>query len=862
MPTDKKRFYKTEELFAIGEQRSFTGEALKEVALPLGGLGTGTVSLGGRGQLRDWEIFNRPGKGRTLPYTFPAIYTKTASCKSIARVLESKLQPSFVAGGGMDPAQVCGLPRLESAVFKGEYPFGFIEFQDKKLPVKVELEAFNPFIPLNEKDSAIPAAILRYRVTNKSREKVNVTICWSIMNACGNDGVNQVGVRWEGFGQNVNEFVDQGAWRGIKMTQTKYPEDSIRFGSMALATTHKDVTYIEAWTRTKWWDDCQAFWDDFKADGKFNDNGLHGPSPEGTTYYTTLGLCVTLAPGKSAELPFIITWYFPNRENYWNQEEEVKGAKLRNRYADFFSDAWDVAGYLAKNLPRLEKETREFSDALYDSTLPTVALDAAGANMSIMRTTTCLFLDDGRFYGFEGCHDTGGCCPMNCTHVWNYEQAVAYLFPSLETSMRLTDFTANVLEDGKMAFRTHLPLGKHRWSWFGAADGQMGCILKYWREYLMSGDKDFLKLIYPAAQQALGFVWAEWDKDQDGVMEAIQHNTYDIEFQGANTMMGTLYLGALKVMEKVATILGDKAFAKKCAELFESGSAKHDELLWNGEFFVQDVDLNVEDPPRYQFGPGCLSDQLLGQWFCEVVGLGYVLPEDHVRKALKSIFNYNWQPDLSDHESVQRTYALNDEAGLLLCTWPKGGRPAYPFAYADEVWTGIEYQVAAHLIYENMLEEGLSIVKGVRDRHNGIARNPWDEFECGHHYARAMSSWSLILALTGFRYSAPEKSIAFGPKVNASNFRTFFSTGSGWGVFSQKVSGGKLSASISLSYGKLELASLALDVPSDNACAKVKVTAGGVNSPAVLERVEDRAVIRLAKTTKLKAGTTLAVSIS
>ncbi len=189
---------------------------------------------------------------------------------------------------------------------------------------------------------------------------------------------------------------------------------------------------------------------------------------------------------------------------------------------------------------------------------------------------------------------------------------------------------------------------------------------------------------------------------------------------------------------------------------------KHAEKLFNGEFFIQEVDL--ETAPRYQFGPGCLSDQLLGQWFCEVVDLGYVLPEEEVKSALESIFKHNWKGDLSDHDSVQRTYALNDEAGLLLCTWPNGGRPRYPFTYADEVWTGIEYQVAAHLIYEDMVEEGLAIVKGVRDRHDGVARNPWNEFECGHHYARAMSSWSLILALSGFHYNARERFIAFAPE--------------------------------------------------------------------------------------------------
>ncbi|MCX8052356.1 MAG: non-lysosomal glucosylceramidase [Armatimonadetes bacterium] len=849
--------YTDEDLFAHREQRSFTGDSLKEIAFPLGGIGTGNVSLGGRGNLRDWEIFNRPGKGRVLPYTFPAIFTRTASGNTLARVLESKLLPPFAVGSGMPPDQVCGLPRLEKATFKGEYPFAWIIFKDSSLPVRIELEAFNPFVPLNEKDSAIPVAILKYRLTNIVSERVDATVCWSMMNPCGFDGTYTPGRRGDAFGGQKNDFVDEGAFRGIRMTQSKHPVEDVKFGSCALVTTHKNVTYLEAWTRSGWWDDAQAFWDDFRADGDLTDNGVHDPSPDNTADVASLGLKVSLAPGETVELPFIFTWYFPNRENYWNREEEVRGARLRNRYADLWNDAWDVASYVVANLGRLEKETSEFRDALYKSTLPAVALDAAGANMSIMRTTTCVWLDDDRFYGFEGCNDVAGCCPMNCTHVWNYEQAVAFLFPPLERTMRLTDFTTNVEPSGKMAFRPHVPLGRTLHKFHAAADGQMGCILKLYREYLMSGDLDFLRNLYPGAKRSMEYVWTEWDKDRDGVMEGVQHNTYDIEFVGANTMMGTLYLGALKAMEKIAAILDDQEFSAYCAELFQSGFQKHSEKLFNGEFFVQDCD--VETAPRHQYGQGCLSDQLLGQWFCEVVRLGHVLPPNEVRSALEAIFRYNWRPDLSTHESVQRTYALNNEAGLLLCTWPNGGRPRFPFSYADEVWTGIEYQVAAHLIYEGFLDEGLAIVKGIRDRHDGVSRNPWNEFECGHHYARAMASWSVILALTGFHYSAPDRLIAFGPKVNAADFRSFYSTGSCWGIYSQRLVEGCFSAKISVSWGEVELQKIELDVPSDYVCRSVRASIGAKDLAPLFEKNGDRLVVTLGDSAKISVGEALEI---
>lgn len=861
MPKNKNVPYSDNDLFGLRAQRSYTGDALREIAFPLGGIGTGNVSLGGRGQLRDWEIFNRPGKGRILPYTFPAIYTRTASGEILARVLESKLQPPFVASSGMLPERLCGLPRLEHAEFEGEYPFAYVDFKDKKLPVSVKLTAFNPFIPLNEKDSAIPTAIFLYKLTNHSNEKLDATICWSMMNACGYDGTYEPNRGNNAFTRQKNEFIDNGEWRGIKMTSTIYPEGDIRFGSMALVTPAKNTTHLEAWTRSGWWDDCQKFWDDFKSDGELTDNGVHDNSPDGVADITSLGIKVALNPGETAELPFILTWYFPNRDNYWDTEEQVKGAMLRNRYGDFYKDAVDVASYVVNNLPRLEKQSEEFKEALYKSTLPEIVLDAAGANMSIMRTNTGLWLDDDRFYGFEGLGDFGGCCPMNCTHVWNYEQAVAHLFPRLERTMRITDYCNNTEDNGRMAFRTKLPLDRNlRWQFHAAADGQMGCILKVYREFMLSGDLDFVKQVWPGMKKTMDYAWNEWDKDQDGVIEGIQHNTYDIEFHGPNTMMGTFYLGALKAMDKLATVLGEADYAGKCRDLYEKGRKNLADKTWNGEYFIQIYD--PEKATHYQFGAGCLSDQLLGQYFCEVVGLGDMLPEDMMKSALAAIFKYNWKSDLTDHQSVQRTYALNNEAGLLLCTWPNGGRPAFPFTYADEVWTGIEYQVAAHLIYKDMLEEGLAVVKGARSRHNGIARNPWDEFECGHHYARAMASWALVLALSGYHYSAPEKLISFAPKVNAGDFHCFYSTGSGWGTYSQKTNGSELTAAIEVAYGELDLSKVKLHLPKNNSGSNARASIGGREVGYAVEKNGEFVAVTLTQPAKISAGEALVITVA
>ena len=217
-----------------------------------------------------------------------------------------------------------------------------------------------------------------------------------------------------------------------------------------------------------------------------------------------------------------------------------------------------------------------------------------------------------------------------------------------------------------------------------------------------------------------------------------------------------------------------------------------------------------------------------------MVGLGHLLPADHVRETLRSIYRHNFKHNFFDHPNTQRIYALNDEKGLLLCSWPNGNRPALPFVYSDEVWTGIEYQVAAHLIYEGMVSEGLAIAKAVRDRYDGQRRNPWNEVECGNHYARALSSWSLLTALSGYRYSATDARLAFAPRVNASDFRCFFTTGSGWGTYRQRLAAQEAVASIELTRGTLKLKQLGVESGSKSVA---QVTAS-LNGRPVSARTE------------------------
>jgi uncharacterized protein (DUF608 family) len=503
---------------------------------------------------------------------------------------------------------------------------------------------------------------------------------------------------------------------------------------------------------------------------------------------------------------------------YWSPVEPKPVWK--NYYATQHADAVAVAEYVAKHINRLEDDTRAFAEALWSSTLPEAVLDAVSSQISILKTTTCLRLSDGTFYGFEGCSPQQGCCEGTCTHVWNYAQALPYLFPCLERSVREKDYAINLHRDGHMTFRMPLPLGTIPEPTFhAAADGQMGGVLKVYRDWQICGDDEWLKALWASVQRALEYAWREWDRDKDGVMEGVQHNTYDVEFHGPNTMMGSFYLGALRAAEEIARYLGEYDKAEEYRRVYESGRAWMDEHLFNGEYYIHEVrpaspemstDPRSPNFPPYQLGRGCLSDQLIGQWYARMLRLGDLLDAEHIRKALLSVFRYNWKSDLYEHVNPQRIYALNGEAGLLLATWPHGGRPLFPFPYSDEVWTGVEYQVASHLIYEGFVEEGLSIVKGVRDRYNGERRNPWNEFECGNHYARAMASYALLLALADLFYSAPRGLLRFAPRVYPEDFACFFSVDSGWGRVKQTFGAGYKRAEVQVHRGSLRVCEMQL----------------------------------------------------
>jgi non-lysosomal glucosylceramidase len=807
--------------------RIYSGRQLALLAFPLGGIGTGSISLGGRGQLRDWEIYNRPDKGRSPEYAFASIWIKSGDSKPVARVLEARLMPPYASTRGLGPANAPGLTRLEGASFTGEFPMAQIAFRDSRLPVRVSLEAFSPFIPLDAESSGLPVAVLRYRVRNPAAKKATVSIAFSLENPTG-PSISGSTRRAAGDGR-INEFRRDAEARangltGLFMTNPELPETHPQRGSFALCLLGSGggrVTYLRGWPAAKWWASPTFFWDDFTEDGQLG--------PEAPQRKITGSLCLQrdIDPGAEAEYTFLLSWHFPNRTptgSGWTAPKGHENTVIGNYYCTRFPDAWAAAQHAAQALPELESRTRRFVTAMRETTLPGALRDAAMSNLSTLVTQTCFRTADGEFHGFEGCDDQRGCCFGNCTHVWNYETSTQFLFPSFARSLRKAAFGFSQDSEGGMRFRQMLPDGIDRFG-YAAADGQMGQIIKTYLDWKLSGDTDWLRSYWPRIQRALAYAWIPggWDANRDGVMEGVQHNTYDVEFYGPNPLGGVYYLGALRAAEEMARALDDPS-AADYRTLFEKGRAWIDANLFNGEYYIQkvrkipkdqiarttvgDMGSDRPDQPEFQLGDGCLADQLIGQYLADLAGLGPLLNPANLRKTLESIYKYNHRSQLFDHDSVQRIYALNDEPALLVCDYGKGKRPKIPFPYFAEAWTGIEYLVAAQFIQAGMLREGLQCVEDVRRRFDGERRNPWDEPECGHHYARAMSAWSLVVAASGFRYHAGRKAIEFAPRLSVRPFRSFWSTATGWGLFSITRENGGTHVMASVIEGSLPLRSI------------------------------------------------------
>ena len=772
----------------------YSGEYLNQVAFPLGGIGAGMICLEGTGALSHVSLRNHP-EVFNEPCVFAAISIKGK--RTGARVLEGPVPPRKLfgaAGGGNGAAgSSYGLPRFAVATFKTRFPFGVVTLTDPRLPLGVEITGWSPFEPGDADNSSLPVAALEYRFTNRSKDPVEAVFSFNAKNFMATGG-NPQAVRPVGGG-----FI---LWGGGPKEK---PWEEAAF-SATVSEPGAKVNY--GWFRGGWWDALTMAWKDV-AEGACYDRA---PLTEGgASPGASLFVPIQLAAGASQTVALRLAWFSGQTNLHLGKDlasfkpEAGQSPNYRPWYAGRFTDINGVSFYWRDHYEDLRQKASRFADCFYDSTLPPEVIEAVAANLTILKSPTVMRQTDGKLWSWEGCNDNSGCCHGSCTHVWNYAQAIPHLFPTLERTLRETEFGPSQNEAGHQQFRSGLPIRPVEHDFHAAADGQLGGIMKVFREWRISGDTEWLRGLWPKVKRSLDYCLETWDPGHKGVVEEPHHNTYDIEFWGPDGMCTSFYLGALQAAVIMGKALGDEV--PLYAELLASGNRKAESELFDGEYFIQRIEwktLRAKNPmenksmagnyspeavaileqegPKYQYGAGCLADGVLGSWLALVCGVGQVLPAPKVASHLQAVYKYNLKHDLSDFPNPQRpSYACGAEGGLVLCTWPKGGELSLPFVYSNEVWTGIEYQVASHLMRMGHVPEGLDVVRACRDRYDGRARNPFNEYECGHWYARAMSSYALLFGLTGARYDAVEKVLYLEPGIRG-DFHGFFSTATGYGT--------------------------------------------------------------------------------
>ena len=776
--------------------RTYTGKQLDMIKFPLGGIGAGCVCFQGTGSLGGISVRNVVDL-KNDPQIFAAVTIKGK--EYVSRVIEApvpdvKIQAYYPSSSTGLGDRTFGFPRFQKGEFTARFPFAALNLSDDSVPVNASVTAWSPFVPGDEDVSSLPFAALEYTIENKTDEALETVFYFASNNFLGKNPAAFVRVLENGF--CLEQPADD-------------TDPSIR---ASFAVQADRPAFVDAaWVRGGWFDGITMAWNNILKGSC--ENRQHNDDHPQKSPGATLAIPLSIAPRGIETVTLRICWYAPDSGLRLAIPDEImNGGAPVDDYHPWYSGQYasidEVAADWKARFAELHMRTKRFSDCFFDTDLPEEITEAVAANLSILKSPTVLRQKDGRFWAWEGCHENAGSCHGSCTHVWNYQQALSNLFPNLERTLRETEFFVSQNDEGHQNFRTLLPIQAPDHTFHAASDGQLGGIIKTYREWRISGDSAWLKKLWPKVKDSLNYCIRQWDPAHEGVLKKAHHNTYDIEFWGADGMCSAFYLSALKAACEMGAHLGDDT--SEYSLLYDKGRAYMKENLFNGEYFFQQVEYDMEEldyldhtvqcyihseayspeiraliekeGPRYQYGTGCISDGVFGILLAEIAGLSDIVDEELLRKNLESIYKYNFRTDLSAHSNPQRSgYALNHEGGLLLCTWPHGEKPSIPFIYSDEVWTGIEYQVATHLRLKGYTDEALNIVRTLRARYDGSIRNPFAEIECGYWYARALASYGLIQAFSGVRYDAVEKALHIKNAPNTT-LRAFLSTQSGYGT--------------------------------------------------------------------------------
>lgn len=829
---------------------------LQYIGMPVGGINCGTVYLGGDGRLWLWDIFNKNQEGiepktaimdgqewkGTWRYGNKIISRDGAAYVAPAKDIRP-LDQGFAFKIKYNDKTIIKELRPEDwdeIAFEATYPLATVRYYDKNLPVKIVLEAFSPFIPLDEDNSNLPATVLLWKIENNSKQDVEIEILGWLENA-----VNKFSAKaWDGKRVNTviegtNSLSVLGHFNAVDENLLKDAGDT---GSMCLSLINNKGYAIPALSSPVI--DQSSFSPANEKEG----------AKDATDKLTGCIVCKQkIAAGKSVQIDYAITWYFPNV----GKRIDVPEARAGHYYAGKFENALAVSNYVTEKFNFLSSQTRLWKNTWYNSTLPWWFLERTFLNISTMATTTSHRFKNGRSWAWEGV----GSCEGNCTHVWQYAQAVGRIFPGIERDNRhRVDLGISLQPDGGIWFRGEYDKRP-------AIDGQAGTVLRMYREHQMSADDKFLTENWNNIKKAVAFIIAQ-DKNKDGMEDTPMENTLDAVWYGEIAWIVGLCVAAVRAGEEMAAEVGDKDFAELCAEYVSKGRSNMEKELFNGEYFIHKPDAQKGRSTIGSYNTSHI-DQVYGQSWAFQVGLGRVLDKEKTLSALRSLWKYNFTTDVGPYTKMHeggRPYALPGEGGMIMNTNPKNeekpyGSTSWQAGYFNECMSGFEHQVASHMIAEGMVDEGLIITRTIHDRYHAAKRNPFNEIECSDHYARAMASYGSFITACGFEYHGPKGYIRFAPKWSADNFKAPFTSAQGWGTYSQRKIAGKQLHRLELKYGLLELQMISFEKLNQQKTEKVSVMLGAQPIPAHFKQQGTTIVITLLKSLQVQVNQHLTITV-
>ncbi|MFC7338751.1 GH116 family glycosyl-hydrolase [Haloferula chungangensis] len=827
IPADKKLSKEwIDSLYARGKPTTVKAGKVDYIGMPINGLGTGQVYLSGDGELWYWNLTAQKRKKNNPKgpaYMSPDKAMGPAG-QGFALQVDGRTRPLNAEG-------------FRDVTFTNQYPMARVDYADADFPVEVQLEAYTPFIPLDRDESSYPVIVMRYTVTNSTSETCEVALAGWIQNLVAAKK-----------GPKVSEYRELENIATVECSGGTPDSNGMALGVFGGGTP--ELVDVEKTNPG--------------ADGVFE---KARDRTKGNSDAASIGRRFSLKAGESKTLSFAVSWRVPVVK--YGTGFGYKTSSGRYHYATQWPSATEAAAQVADRESELYGTTREWVDTWYGSTLPYWFLERAFIPINCMQTQMVQRVyPQGKNLDIYNMEEGVRCCPGNCTHVWNYAQGLARIFPVIERECRdrieygLGFDTSN----GEISFRYNVPGKRDR---DDALDGTCGTIIRVLRESQMTTDYAFLTSIWDRVKLSMDGVIEHWDPDEDGILEGAQHNTLDEPWHGKVHWLINVYHASLKAAATMARQMKQDSVAERYERIVAKGAPVMVKELWNEDFGYY-VHIPPDDEERMHGSTnGCHIDQVLGDSWLYEVGLDPILPRDKTRKALQALWKYNFTPDVGAFRKVMtngRWYAGPGDAGLVMTSFPHGkiepksGNKNYA-GYLNECMTGFEWQVAAHMIREGMVEEGLAIGRAIYDRYSADRRNPYNEVECSDHYSRAMASFGTYLAALGYRYDGPEGKLGFGPKLSPEDFRAAFTTAEGWGCFTQKIGKGLQSAGLELHYGQLQLKEFTLDRVAGLAATAAIVELDGGLVETSLSVEAERYVLKFNNGVTINKGQRLAVSL-